>query len=510
MKNYCIIFKYLTVNIILMILLIMGTAGIPVSANPLLNANREDTIVYDNILSSINSKDMCMTIGPLSYYRIAPFVDDFDRVRLNHNTPEDVGFYIKPLNSITAKYYYSGEENAFIEGGSGMLLRKGSNFFLFGDAYISLGMHLVAYIQLKQTYNDDGKEADIHRGYGKFLFYKFSLEAGVDNVKLGPGEYGLLLSANASPYPLVKLQTEDHLSIFGKWDFIFLHGWLRETRNDQSNPRLMAGRIVWKPFGFVELGLTRTILFGGADRTTIELSDYPQVAAGRMEGTPDEKYNNDVCNGYDVSLYLPFYKLTRTIKVVKLYWQEASTEMLAKWHKDQARTDGLTLNERAFQAGLLFSTTNNIIRLEYVTTAKTFYQHSEYATEGYSYEGLSLGYPYGSNTQSILFKHRYYFTSRISAEYRLGSYRTPAYDAKDKEPRGYPDPLKPSTGTGNVMKRSYVTILADVRVWRCIVEGYFRYEKSDKYDENPLPTQYSISDEGKSFYTVGVSLSLRI
>ena len=130
--------------------------------------------------------------------------------------------------------------------------------------------------------------------------YKFSLEAGIDNVNLGPGEYGLLLSNNSAPYPLVKLQTEDRIEMLGTWDFLILHGWLREEREDYSNPKILAMRIVWKPADFIELGATRTILFGGDERPDYELSDYPDLISGEKENIPDDKFYNNSLNGYDI------------------------------------------------------------------------------------------------------------------------------------------------------------------------------------------------------------------
>ena len=60
----------------------------------------------------------------------------------------------------------------------------------------------------------DGAAVDLFRAYAKIMFWKFSLEGGKDNVQLGPGEYGLLLSSNTVPYYLVKLQTEQSLEAF--------------------------------------------------------------------------------------------------------------------------------------------------------------------------------------------------------------------------------------------------------------------------------------------------------
>ena len=59
------------------------------------------------------------------------------------------------------------------------------------------------------------------------------------------------------------------------------------------------------------------------------------------------------------------------------------------------------------------------------------------------------------------------------------------------------------------MRTYYLSILGSKDIGKYTLNGYARIEIMDRYNQNPitLPSQISeISNEDKSFYTVGVSL----
>lgn len=497
--------KYIGVLLILVLTVRLEVIGM---ANPLLNINIEDYIIYDNFLSSSSSKEHNTTIRPYCYYKLLPFLDHYERIKVNLSAIDDTGYYIKPISTIAAICYYSEEDNTFLEGRSGLKLEKGTNCILFEAGYLSFGKRFVTYYQLKQTFNEDETKNEFFRGYAKLLLYNLSVEAGKDNVNLGPGEYGMLLSNNTEPYPLVKLQTEDHLKFFGKWDFVLLHGWLREKRDDVNNPKLLAIRTVWKPFNYVEIGTTRTNMYGGDDRPGYDYSEYPALITGSQEDTPKEKYNTDAFWGYDISIYLPINRLSPFLKVVKLYFQEAATDMNAPWKKSDEYGKSYKLLDRAYQTGFFISTKKDVLRFEYAVTDYPFYTNNPYNVEGYSYKGLSLGYPYGRNMRSFLLKHRHYFIDSFSIEYRIGRIQQPLFESED-ERREYWELLSPSSDTINKDKerRDYISLLAEYRVNIFIIQIFTRIDKTRKYDENPLPTQFTIIDKDKTFFTTGFSIS---
>ncbi len=460
-------------------------------ANPILNINSEEKIVYDNILSSKHSKNFIFSLKPLSNYYGA--VSSYqNRVKILLNSFDKTGWYLKPVNTITLKVFYTDADYLLIEGSSGLALVKGLNLYSFEDGFFSLGKRGVFYYQLKQSINKDLKRNELFRSYFKFRMGKFSLELGKDNVNWGPGEYGLLLSNNAPPYRMIKFETDKPIEFAGKWKFSILRGWLKEDRRDVSDPNLLGLRIVWKPASFIEIGGTKTTMFGGEGRPSYKLKDYWELISSSKDNVSG-KYDNDSYAAYDISVYIP----TDYFDIFKIYYQEAGSDVNAIWQEEDSSElkDGFpfifTLLKPAYQFGLLLSKGKNIFRIEYASTADVFFVHHWYPYEGYTYKGFSLGYPYGRNIRSVLIKFVHYLSDTNWIDFKAGWYTQPA-DENQKE------------------KRYYLSMEYTHFVYNKIeIKPFLRIDYIKDYDEDRLPTQFSITNKTKLFTTTGLSISLR-
>lgn len=393
-------------------------------------------------------------------------------------------------SDITSEFFVTNEGNTFLEGHSGLKLKEGGNLFLYERVRLSVGRRMILNFEIKQSVNKDKTANELFRGYLKIFVHKFSLEIGKDNVNLGPGEYGMLLSNNVEPYPLIKIQTEEALNFLGKWDIVFVRGWLIEERSDVSNPDIFALRFIWKPVNFLEIGVIKTEMFGGDGRPEYSISEYWELLTSSRDNIPGDKYDNDGYAGYDISIYLPLDRWFPSIKSAKLYAQETGTDMYAFWQKeDKGRyyyPFGFQLSEIGYLLGFFFQTKNDAFRLEYADTAPSFYSHSVYHTEGYTYKGLSLGYPYGRNMKSLFLKHRHYFDGSFYTEYKLGGYVSPVRDSAGK------------------MHRYYASLAIDKRIKNFSIGSFIKLDWVTNYDSDPLPTRFEITDEDKTFYIVGL------
>ncbi len=472
------------------------------TANPLVNQNIEDTEVYDNAITTERSEKLNVTIKPFSGYKTLFLLGERERrIKQYLNTFEYPVRYIKPINSVTTKVYITNEEYSFIEGQGGLGLRKGVNVFLFEDGLISLGERAVVYYQLRQNWNKEKKVNEFYRWYLKFRFYKFSLELGRDSVSLGPGEYGMLLSNNAPPFPMVKLQTEEPLEFIGKWDLVFLRGWLPEDRRDVDSPNVLALRVVWKPAEWIEIGGTKTTLYGGEGRPGYSLLEYWELITSSRDNIPGDKFNNDSMASVDVSFYLPLYKWFPSIKFSKFYIQQAGTDIAAIWQEDDEKKIRLPyilfkFEHHSLQTGILIGTQKSIYRLEYAYTDESMFIHSNYPFEGFSFKGFVLGYPYGKSIQTLFFKQRSYLKEDLSFEYKIGFIKQP-FDEEDIQ-----YPLK--------MRRYFLQTSINKKWRNFILEGFFRVDKTDNYNKSRIPVQFDIVDEDKTLYIIGCSLSYRI
>ncbi len=466
-----------------------------VFSHPLLNVNVDEKIVYDNLEASFKSKFFSTSIKPFSFEKAFLMTDKPERIKLYMNALSDPGYFIKPVNSITLRTFYTSEEILNLENASGTRLFEGLNTYVFLDGYISFGSRAVAYYQLRYRTNKEENKAEIYRGYLKIKFHKFSFQAGKDNVHLGPGEFGLLLSSNPEPFLMVKLQTEKSLNFFGKWDLIFLNGWLNEERRDRDDPQVLALRVVYKPWDFIEFGATRTSLYGGEGRPSYDIWEYPKLILGTEENIPYSKYDTDGYGALDVSVYLPVYKLFKSIKTFKVYYQESGTDLRAWWQKEDREFVpplGFSFLDKSYVAGVLIGTEKDIIRFEFNRVENRWYLHHLYPVEGYTYRGFSLGHPYGQNMLFYYFKHRRYISELFSIEYRLGYYKFPANE-----------------GTGKLSERFFITLSGERRIKNFIIDGFVRIDKVNNYDANPYPNRFNITDKDETFFTAGIGISWR-
>ena len=215
---------------------------------------------------------------------------------------------------------------------------------------------------------------------------------------------------------------------------------------------------------------------------------------GAKDNVPG-KFDNDGYGGYDITLFMPLEKIVPSIKSAKLYVEDIATDIRASWQdedKGRFRFPGFTMLNHGVKMGLAISGNKDNYGVEYVRTSKDFYNHHNYPIEGYTYNGLSLGYPFGRDIRSIFLYQKHFYNGSNYLGYKLGAYEQPYSNAyKDR------------------MRTYYLSILGSKEIGKYTLDGYARIEIIDRYNQNPisLPSQITeISNEDKSFYTVGISL----
>lgn len=409
----------------------------------------------------------------------------------------------KPLDSVTSKFYFADEKVTFLEGQSGLKLKRGANLFLFEDGFYKPGDKAIFYYQLKQTVNHGERTSEVFRAYFKYTLGKISLQLGQDSVNIGPGKYGILLSNNAAPFPMLKLQTEEKLRFAGLWDFTILNGWLNEKRMDTDNPRIFLVRLGWQPVNWLEIAGTRNTMYGGTGRPGYHPWEYPALFFGKDENTSGGRFDNDGYVGWDATIHLPAEKWSGgRLKTAKLYYSDNGTDMRAFWQKEDRHMKyyppfGFRFMLTAYIGGLYMETEKDAFRFEFMNTNPLFYIHHYYNFDGYTYKGLSLGEPYGRNIIHTFFTHNRKLNDRTSFEYTLGCVKQPAFKAK------YETTMPTSA------QRYYLTLSGSRRYHSTTLEPYIRLDKTRNYDTDPLPTQYNIVKKDKLFLTIGLSSTFK-
>lgn len=493
--------------------------------NPLLHISTDDRAAIDYFESQNSEPKDSFSILPRGFYdteqemkSLYPVLPYLNGVKKNDRWKNSWQI----VSEVGAGYYFSNRDGNFIPGAGGRKFDKGSTMITSqsGNAVFLDSWAFYWELEEKNTFKSGSSiastDVDFRRFYAKMKMWKLSIMAGKDTVHLGPGEYGMLISSNADPFYMVKIQNERTIHLGGDWNFIFFNGWLREDREMSSNPQLLAMRLTYRPpkmFSFFELGMTRSMMYGGSGRPDYVLTDYPYLIAGVSDNVPRSKWDADSYAAIDFTFNIPMYKLNPAIKVFKFYLQESATDIKAVWQvedKVELMLPYLLFDflERGYLVGIFAATGHDIMRLEYSKTSLSHYRHHMYVPEGFSYHGLSLGHPFGRNHQAIRFNHRHYFGNAFSLKWEIGYYQLDAMTKQDKNMKFTAIYPFFSLREG-IVRRGYGNIWLDWIFYGHLIRAYVSVDAGPKTDENISPVLFSVSDKASVDVLGGLSVIIK-
>jgi len=405
------------------------------------------------------------------------------------------------LDNVRAMLYFSSN-NSFIPFSQGNGLKKGLNFYLYGSGYFNLFNNFSTNYTIKQTINRDLLKTEVDKLYLNYKSNIFSITFGKTSRSIGISENSLILSENAPPFLLLDIEILKPLKLFGEWKFEILNGWLDEKRIDRSNTRILILRIDYSPSQLISLGLNRYEQYGGTGRPAYKIWELPILLWSSEDNISYSKYDGDGYMGIDVTLHLDKH-LTNFDKF-KIYFQEIGTDVMAPWQKEDKGQFYfpfiIKLLNISYQTGIAIQKNKDIFNFEFTSIHHYFYTHHLYPIEGYSYEGFSLGVPYGNNLLELYFNYKRIFEGDSYVRGEVGFVKQPV------EFLGiYQKPLEPKTS-----KRYYLEIEYSNVQNNFTILPYIRIEYFDNYDDDLRPMQYDIKDINKLNFIIGLSTKVKL
>lgn len=504
--------------------------------NPLIHLNPEDRAAIDYFEMQNPTPLDSFSILPRGFYdtkknmkSLYPVFPYLNGVQKNDRWKS----YWQIVSKMGLSYYFSNKKGNFIPNAGGRIFDKGSTMIMnqSGHAVFLDSWAFFWELEEKNTFDSGSSirstDVGFRRFYAKLKMWKLAIMAGKDTVHLGPGEYGMLISSNAEPFYLVKIQNERTIHLGGDWNFIFFNGWLDEERSgrDASNPQVLAMRLTYRPpkmGSFFELGITRSMMYGGDGRPSYDLTDYPYLITGISDNVPYSKWDADSYAAIDFTFNIPMHKLNPQIKLFKFYFQESGTDIKAVWQIEdritsfsQFRKEFTSLLpymlfrflERAYLLGLVVATEKDIMRLEYTKTSLCHYQHHLYHEKGLTYHDLSMGHPFGRNHQAIRFNHRHWFNNSASFKWEIGFYQLEA--SKEDSSKNFTMIYPLFSLKEGLVRRGYATLWLDWVFYGHLVRGYVSVDAGPKTDENISPIKVSVKNKPSADVLTGVSVTLR-
>jgi len=331
--------------------------------------------------------------------------------------------YLKPLRSIEAHYIYREGEDALVPGTNARQFPLNYNNFgidyeehhngqlvFEGDARLA-GVFLLQWRPLLLIDEDD-TSFRLLQGTAALALGPLELSAGRQSLWWGQGRHGsLVLTNNARPLDMIRITNPTPVDLpwlfnyLGPFRFDVFWSQLEENRI-VPEPYFAGLRLNFKPHPCVEIGASRTVLFGGDGRPDVDWEDFFTILGGKnLEGEED---NSNSVAALDARLRLPF-----------LWNAEIYGELGGE---DEA---GGFISNKAWLAGLYLpmveSTQRLSLRLEYAaldhvdSNSPIWYRHGIYQS-GYTYHEQIMGHHVGGGGSDLFTE----ITAILSGDLTLG------------------------------------------------------------------------------------------
>jgi hypothetical protein len=218
------------------------------------------------------------------------------------------------------------------------------------------------------------------------------------------------MTNNAQPFPMFSFSNPNPILLpgvfrrLGPIRGIFFLAKL-ETDRVRSGARLSGIRLNIKPLPSIEVGFSRTIMYGGSGNADIGPKDHLQILWPKnIQGEENQ------LAGFDASwrMRLPGFLPARSLKLYGEYVGEDA----AGFHQFRPVL-GAVISD-------IFRTGRTDLRFEYAKTVVgkspiTFYNHSIF-TSGYTYEGRVIGHHMGTGARELFAR----MTHRVTPDLILG------------------------------------------------------------------------------------------
>ncbi len=319
--------------------------------------------------------------------------------------------FIKPLED---QYYRHlvASKIPDLENQAGDRFGKGNNarlgFATRGVMWNTLAFYAHPEYESPSPTTDTGIEAI--EAYGKLAVGDIEIEVGKDALWWGPGYHGsMIMSNNAENLTMMKISNPvpvllpGILSGFGPFKVVYFLAELEESR-DVPSPKLTGVRVNFKPHPNWEIGLSRTIMFGGQGNE-IDTKDYLQIF------WPKNIQNNE-------------NQLATMDTKVRIPLQKPLPLSSAEFYLDFTGEDAAGFSKYRPLLGMQFNdilrTGKTNLRVEYAKTnlgefPAVFYNHT-FFTSGYTYKGRVIGHHIGTNARDVFIR----LTHFIHADIMLG------------------------------------------------------------------------------------------
>ena len=347
--------------------------------------------------------------------------------------------YLKPVRELQLKYIYQdGEPSSFPGTNASQFALNYNNYGIDyanhhnGQLIFSSEARLGSFILLEarpilEARGDGVNTLRLLQGRAALGLGPVEISFGRQSLWWGQGRHGsLVLTDNARPLDMVRITNPSPillpwvLKYLGPFRFDVFWSRLKDNRV-VPHPYFAGLRLTVKPLPWLELGGSRTVIFGGKGRPDVGFSDFITILGGRnLSGDADDS---------DQLAALDFLLRFSYLWGAELYGEWGGEDEAGGFFSNMAYTGGIYLPR-------LDPSERLSLRFEYADlshiddNSPPWYHHGIYRS-GYTYEGKILGHPAGGTSRDAYGELRALLPDGVTASLAL-----------DYQSRGSNQPVK--------------------------------------------------------------------
>jgi len=326
--------------------------------------------------------------------------------------------------SVKMDYSYTENKSFLLDrNNNGIETEEGHNLKFelpLSYSYESFGFLANPYFSSNEKYeNVNFKEL-----YLLGRYKKLELTIGKQSQWWGGGKRGsLLLSNNAEALNVFKISNSTPYEILLPFRFTFFITKLENNRTDVKSPFLQGVRLTLKPSKYIEIGLSKTGMYGGKGRNS-DFGAFIDSLIGNKEKNTTTNLNKepgDQRAGFDIKLFSP-----NKLQPFTLYFEAIGEDV---------NHDFPYPYKFAYIYSLYLPRLLNLYNLElfaeYATTTykqKGLWYNHHIFTQGYTYNGNIIGHYIGADAKDLFVKATYNFaSSKLDLSYERYSKEIPSF-----------------------------------------------------------------------------------
>ena len=313
------------------------------------------------------------------------------------------------LREVQLKYVYQNGDESTIAGNRVVASQHPLNYNNYGLNYQEQNAQLILQgetrlggfflidlrpLILFQTGDDNDADVTLLDGRAVAQLGSFEISVGRQSLWWGQGRHGsLVLTNNAKPLDMVRVtnSTPFLLPWFFKYlgPFRFDVFWSRlEKDRSVENPYFAGLRIDTKPLPWIELGASRTVMFGGKGRPNVDWNEFLTILGGK---NPSGEDNSNSVAALDGRVLLPF------LWNAELYGEYGGEDEAGHFIANTAWLAGLYL-PKIDPSGRLSLRLEQADLSQIDDNSPVWYRHGIYRS-GYTYEGIVMGHHVGGGAK---------------------------------------------------------------------------------------------------------------